>query len=353
MSATSKNIREEIKAINKSLIKNCIDRYVARIKRLDNHPEFVCDNHVRDKACEPIIMYKLQNDNGALEMQGQGGRSYVFLVEFDPYNLAYGIYFGCRCTLNTYGKIATQVEACKKEWEQVRSYVIEALNNTFVDLDFSQRELPTDNVSDRTYWPFWFRLGEEEDVEKVAALATKIIRNTYQWFFNKKNYKRIMQDTTDKKGKSGRPKSAVVRVRYTIDGYNSIIERLANAKKYHLDADKKFMLFLQLLEEKGAIVPVPIYEKCWMLEWTITDFSLLFSLFYKKITKVIEQRNQKDAIEWALITPLIVSKDMRSIDYIKSEYNKINVEGTKVHPEDVMNEEILEHINSIMNEIFR
>lgn len=352
MSATNKNIQEEVKLISKALIKICIDRYTSRIKRLDGHPDFVCDNHVRDKAIDPIIMYKLRNDGGALSLKGRGGREYEFLVEFDPYNLAYGIYFGCRCTLNTYTRIATQVEACNEEWQHIRGHVIEALNNTFVDLDFSEREIPTDNVSDRTYWPFWFRLGEEEDVEEVAALATKIIRNTYRWFFETGNYKQIMQQPIEKRVKSGRPKDSTVRVRYTIDGYNRIIGKLTSSKKYSDDAGEKFEQFIQLLECQGIITPVPIYEKCWMLEWSITDFSQLYSLFYRKIAVDIEQRNRKDTIEWAFVTPIIVSKDMRSIDYIKAEYNKINVDGTRLTQEDVRSEEVFRHITSIINTLF-
>lgn len=352
MSATNKNIQEEVRSITKDLINRCIGRYENRIKRLDNHPDFACDNHVRDKVIDPIIMYKLRNDGGVLSIKGRGGREYEFLVEFDPYNLAYGIYFGCRCTLNTYTKIASQVEACNEEWQHIREYVIEALNNTFVDLDFSEREIPTDNVSDRTYWPFWFRLGEEEDVEEVATLATKIIRNTYQWFFKPENYNRIMQEPIEKKVKSGRPKDATVRVRYTIDGYNRIIDKLTSSKKYCDNAGEKFESFILLLENHGIITPVPIYEKCWMLEWSITDFSQLYSLFYRKIAVNIEQRNRKDTIEWAYVTPIIVSKDMRSIDYIKAEYNKINVDGTKLTQEDVRSEEVFRHITSIINTLF-
>lgn len=352
MSATNKTVREEIKSITKELLRACINRYVERISVLDNHPDFVCDNHVRTKAIDPIIMYKLRNEGGALSLKARGGREYEFLVEFDPYNLAYGIYFGCRCTLNTYAKIATQVEACNEEWQHIKRYVIEALNNTFVDLDFSEREIPTDNVSDRTYWPFWFRLGEEEDVEEIAALATKIIRNVYQWFFEKGNYKRIMQEPIEKRTKSGRPKDSTVRVRYTIDGYNRIIDKLSSSKKYCANAGEKFKLFIQLLENQGIITPVPIYEKCWMLEWSITDFSQLYSLFYRKIAINIEQRNRKDTIEWAYVTPIIVSKDMRNIEYIKAEYNKINVDGTKLTQEDVRSEEVFRNINSIINTLF-
>ena len=84
------NCQDEVKRINKRLVQECIDRYSERIKVLDNHPDFVCDNFVRDKPIDPIIMYKLRCDDGNLYLEGKDGRKYVFLVEFDPYNLAYG-----------------------------------------------------------------------------------------------------------------------------------------------------------------------------------------------------------------------------------------------------------------------
>ncbi|MBO7317379.1 MAG: hypothetical protein J6U43_01485, partial [Bacteroidales bacterium] len=68
MSATNKNVREEIKNITNKLVKKCINRYIEQIRVLDNHPDFVCDNHVRDKAIDPIIMYKLRNEGGALSL---------------------------------------------------------------------------------------------------------------------------------------------------------------------------------------------------------------------------------------------------------------------------------------------
>ena len=105
-------------------------------------------------------MYKLVNEDGntyILDKKGdeKGEIKYEFLVETDCEDFAYGIYYGCRCILDTKGDVEEQVKQCNKEWEDLKSQVISALNNTFVDLDFSNRTIPTDNVSRMTYWPFW------------------------------------------------------------------------------------------------------------------------------------------------------------------------------------------------------
>ena len=353
MSATNKTIREEIKAISNELVKKCIDRYKKRISRLDNHPDFVCDNHVRDKVIDPIIMYKLRNDDGALALKGRGGREYEFLVEFDPYNLAYGIYFGCRCTLNTYTKIATQVEACNEEWQHIKMHVIDALNNTFVDLDFSEREIPTDNVSDRTYWPFWFRLGEEEDVEKVAALATIIIRNVYQWFFDKENYDTILQKPIAKKNKRGRKKNKTTRTRYTSNEYNAVINQLQDTTIYCPNAVGYFEKFMEVLLRDDVIRPHHLYEKCWIVNGMENrDIAEIIAEFSNRITTKTKEYKEEiingkpvlveiKNISWSLFSSIMLSSNGSVFDEIRKQY------GHKAVDDDLE-----KYIQQIMDEVF-
>lgn len=353
MGATNKTIREEIKAINNQLVKKCIDRYKERIAVLDNHPDYECDNHVRDKVIDPIIMYKLRNDGGALSLKGRGGREYEFLVEFDPYNLAYGIYFGCRCTLNTYTKISTQVEACNEEWQHIRALVIEALNNTFIDLDFSKREIPTDNVSDRTYWPFWFRLGEEEDVVEVAALATQIIRNVYRWFFDKENYDEIMKNSVKKKNKRGRKKDATTSTRYTNNEYNAIIEQLKDTTTYCSNAVVYFEKFIDVLLRNDIIRRHHLYEKCWIVNGMENrDIAEIIAEFSNRITtrissvkemiingklELVEIKN----ISWSLFAPIVLTSSGNVFDEIRKQY------GHKAIDDDLK-----KYIQQIMEEVF-
>ena len=353
MSATNKNVREEIKNITNKLVKKCINRYIEQRRVLDNHPDFVCDNHVRDKAIDPIIMYKLRNEGGALSLKGRGGREYEFLVEFDPYNLAYGIYFGCRCTLNTYSKIATQVEACNEEWQHIRGHVIEALNNTFVDLDFSEREIPTDNVSDRTYWPFWFRLGEEEDVVEVAALATKIIRNVYQWFFEKENYETILKSAVVKKVKRGRKKATATKTRYTEKEYNEVLQQLKNTAVYCPGAEAYFERFLDVLLRKEIIRPHHLYEKCWVVnKMENRDFAEIIAEFSNRITTKIKAvkevviNGRKEIVElknisWGLFSTIMLSSNNSVFDEIRKHYGHKAVTA-----------ELEGYIKQIMNEVF-
>ena len=314
------NCQDDVKSINESLVKKCIDRYSERIKVLDNHPDFVCDNFVRDKPINPIIMYKLRCDDGNLYLEGKDGRKYVFLVEFDPDDFAYGIYFGCRCTLKANEEIATQVEACNKEWRNIHREVIGALNHTFVDLDFFKRVIPTDNVSDMTYWPFWFRLGEEESVEDVAAVATKVIRNVYQWFLRSENYDTEKEEDVETNKKPGPKKNTEVRTRYTLKAYKGVLKQFDEKTKsgqrvYKDDAARYFTTFLEILEDKKIIAPYRLYEKCWDIKyWENFEFAYLIQKFFEvSEIKVV----RPDRIPWSLFTPIILSSEHNDIDEIR------------------------------------
>ena len=222
--------------------------------------------------------------------------------------------------LNADEKIATQVRVCNKEWRNIHREVIGALNHTFVDLDFFKRDIPTDNVSDMTYWPFWFRLGEEESVEDVAAVATKVIRNVYQWFLRPENYDRIMEKPAKAKRKSGRKKNTEVRTRYTLKVYDGVLKQFdekttSRQRVYKDDAARYFTTFLKILEDENIIAPYPLYEKCWVInDWENFEFAYLIQRFFEvsEIKVVLPDR-----IPWSLFTPIILSSQHEKIDEIR------------------------------------
>lgn len=292
------NIEDEIKRITKDLVAKCVKGFCNNIKRLDEVPDFVRHDYVRDKLADHHIMYKLKCGD-KFWIEGDDGRKYEFLVEFDKKDFAYGIYFGCKCILDENADVAPQVEACKNEWDSIRPYMMNALNHTFVDLDFSKRDIPTNNVSDSTYWPFWFRLGEDEDVKEVAAVAIRIIRNTYKWFFDSG------KPAYNKKAKRGRKKVTVVNTRYTHKAYENVLKEMDD-KMYWGYAKVYFENFLELLTEKGIIEPFRIYEKCWVVNgWENREFVKLIQKFCGLIRK--ERGGVK--VSWNLFSPIILTAD--------------------------------------------
>lgn len=348
--------QDAIRERTQELVKDCVGKFCKKIAQLGKNTDYVKDNTVRGEVIPQQIMYKIKNADGSTFLQGYDGRQYEFLVETDKDDFAYGIYFGCKCIFNTQRDVVEQLEECNREWEYIKDEVYNALNNTFVELDFKERELPTDNVDKMTYWPFWFRLGENEDIDQVAALATKIIRNVYRNFFDTENYEKFLNGIT-KITRSRRGKKRTlpsINTRYTQALYNNTLERLKTAKKYVADAEVYFEKFISLLEENGVLSPYLIYEKCWQLHWHNRHFAMLYSLFYKTIAVDIDKRNEKDVIEWKLISPFVISQDENDIDGINKDYTLVNLDKTYISleyskiPDDIRNtiKKIMRHFKS-------
>lgn len=283
------------------MIEKYVERYCRRISVLDNDCDFALDNSVRGIEATQHIMYKLRNDDGCLWLEGKDGRRYEFLVEFDKKDFAYGIYFGCKCILNRDKEISPQVQACNDEWMHIRPEVIWALNNKFVDMDFSERDLPATNVNDDTYWPFWYRLAEEERVADVAAQATKVIRNVYRDFLKEGNYDRAMSGAVPESQSPQERKS--ICTRYSQKAFDEILASF-DSNIYRADARLYYETLLEILEEKGIIRSNSLFEKCWIIDhWFNSEFVELIVAFNSLI-----RVDQEDRVSWKLFTSNFMTK---------------------------------------------
>lgn len=317
------------------MIEKYVDRYCQRIKVLDNDRDFALDCSVRGIEAKKHIMYKLRNGDGCLWLEGKDGRRYEFLIEFDKQDFAYGIYFGCKCILNMDEDISLQVQTCKDEWLHIRPQVIRALNNKFVKKDFSERDLPTTNVNDDTFWPFWYRLAEEEDVSDVAAQATKIIRDVYRDFLKEENYERIMSGAAPESQNSQERKS--ICTRYTQKAYDEVLARF-DSDIYRADARLYYETLIDILEGKGIIRSHRIFEKCWIIDhWFKSEFVELIVKFNDMI-----RVKQKDRVSWELFTSNFMAKNEKPLDDIRKQKstNKISAKTE-------------EEINQILKELMR
>lgn len=341
----TKKQKEDIKAITKKSVKICVNNFSKKINKLKTDKDFKLENKVRKHNMPTHIMYKLLNEDGETYILGKSGINYEFLVETDREDFAYGIYYGCRCILNTDRDVVKQVRQCNKEWKYLKPQILAALNNTFADVDFSERTIPTDNVSRMTYWPFWIRLGENEDVKDVAAVATRIIRNVYREFLKQENDENYEKSLDSKPShKESTPK---VETRFTNKAYDSIIKEL-NSNKGNLwneNAVNLFKKFLRILEKEGIIERHKIYEKAWKIKnWSNIDFAELIAEFSKKIRKI--DSSKKDKITWQLFTPIIISADGKTLKDTRKQYS----EKKSKESDEPNNKE--DEINAIINEVF-
>lgn len=162
----------------------------------DSDSEQACECLRRDDTYNGIkdpcyIMYKLKPVE-------HNGLVYEFLVEYQKYDPNTGIYFGCKVSnpeimkhfengnIDMANRLTQKMVDCAdKEWKtDLRDATVLVLNNSYPDKDFSLRFCHTENANDGTYWPFWIRLNEEEDIVSVAANAVKLIKNIYLTHFS-------------------------------------------------------------------------------------------------------------------------------------------------------------------------
>ena len=164
--------------INKSLEEKYrneeVERMTQEIQRLDSCPDFVHDDSFHGYVSEDHIMYKL----GTL-YSVDGKRAYEFLFECDKKDYEYGIYFGCRGLIFD-GNVLEQILKFDKEWEKVKKGIIGKLNSTYRSNDFNKRVRITNNCNDFTYWPFWIKLYDDEDITQKGQKMLSIIRDAYK-----------------------------------------------------------------------------------------------------------------------------------------------------------------------------
>lgn len=317
----------------KNLIKGINESYLEKIGILKQYDQEFCYCHnVRKREIEVQHMYKLLTD-GQTSLVGKDGRQYEFLVEFDDEDFAYGIYFGCKVIFDIDGVkdrsnkeknkwAVKQAEEVMAEWEQLKDTVCNVLNMTFVGQDFESRILPTDNVSDDTFWPFWFRLETDEDVYQVSATAVRIIRNVYKEFLSGNLPQKSENDNEKNKGnKRGRKRSDNSKkhlvTRYTFEEYEKTLKELNETNN---GSGEAFDHFLNFLVNKGILIEAKLYEKCWKLAtFNPSEFSVLVSKF---------SENNQIKNKWKVFGAFIISDTDEPLDNLASLYsNATDVTG--------------------------
>lgn len=210
-------------------------------------------------------MYKMVIDEKTyLEIDG---RKYEFLIEFDKKDYSYGIYYGCKCILDESKDILEQIMICEEEWEKLKDYVNMYLTLTF-DIDFAERENVSNNANDNTYWPFWYRLGDDEDITVVAPLAIKIISNVYRYVLVEK------QELEKPSKKTGAERKIEIKSRYDKKSYDDVIEKSP-------DID----ILLNKLTDEKFLIKHPILERCWIInkdEIDIGNFMYVMSIYLNR-----------------------------------------------------------------------
>ena len=221
--------------------------YIKKMRKLINNdktrehelagfvPGLILPNH---------MMYRI----GTLVNQDQI-RSYEFLIEYNITKPSEGIYYGCRGITKEGADHEHTIKLFREDWANIKWLLCQVLNNIFPDKDFSSRFKMTDNANTNTYWLFWISLYEDEDINNVGVVATKKIKDVFEFYLE---------------GKAGKPlkkpesKTILPNMAFTNSSYQRLLEQVKNK-----------MLFEHLLrcfEDEGWIEQSPLYDKAWIFK---------------------------------------------------------------------------------------
>lgn len=305
-------------------------KYVRRIKSLDKlKGVFVEDNSFNGVKAGHHIMYKfICGEDGSTELRSRdGNRAYEFLVEFDLEDVEYGIYYGCRGLIKG-GDQEEQIAILQSEWDDILcAEVCSVLNNTFVDKDFSGRFQKTNNANNRTYWPFWIALYEDEDVVEVAARAVGLIYRVY---------KRFLEGIIPEK-RIIAPKELLVRTKYTEKAFEDAIRSLnQECKRFCLDGAKAkavFKRFIRNSEKEGRLGKQGIvvdlrYEKCWRFN-RMSNVQVGFLL--AELTERMGVRKGKEPIPWRYFSGNFISAKDEPLENIRQSHSQSDRKSEEKH----------------------
>ena len=305
------------------------DKFVRRMYRLRSLKKtFKEDCSFNGIHSDKHLMFKyICDDEGRTELWSKdGNRAYEFLIEFDLVDTAYGIYYGCRGLIKG-GDQEEQIARLQAEWDEVlRGEVCNVLNNTFVDKDFSGRFQKTNNANDRTYWPFWVSLFEEEDVIDVAARAVQLMYRIY---------KRYLVDGIVPENRVVTPKALEVRTRYTRAAFDASMAAIEADLQKLDEATKAKALLQRFLKNatregragrKGLVVDTR-YEKCWRFHGisNVQSAFLLAELSKRMgVLKEMAREKGKDTakVPWGFFSAYLLSESDKPLESIRQLYKQ-------------------------------
>ena len=251
--------------------KEYIDSYIKQMKMLDNETDFVRDDTYNGIRSQIHIIYKLKvGERGeTFVLSKDGKRGYEFVIEFDKDDAGYGIYYGCKGLIKG-GNQEEEIENLIKEWKKIKNETAYVLGNTFPGKDFYHRFKVTNNANNKTFWPFWISLYEEEDIVEVAARAVKIISRIYKRMINGI----VCKDKDYDKQPKAKTK---IQTAFTKEAFEK-------ALKGNNEKQRKYEKFLENGTKLNHFEKDDRYEMCWRsVNMLRIDLYHLFQAFSKEM----------------------------------------------------------------------
>lgn len=282
--------------------------YIDKMAQLAETKDFYrCDI---DGDCNHIIYrYRPEGKDTPYYVNADGSVMYDFVIEYHRGKPSEGIYYGCKAEI-LHGDMESHAEELRLLWPNIfqrgkeecnplQRELTEILNNTFQWKDFFKCYKPTDNIWEQRYWLFWVTLCDDEDINNVAAVATKLMAMAFMRQFHGDIADK--KETIIQKKGQGRPSKSVnerfnsasrQNTHYTETAFRSLVDKLGEdigsrkATFFFHDEDSVNKM-MEMLENRGIISANPKYEKAWTLCKKHDDLKLAVKNF------LMEQRKKR------------------------------------------------------------
>lgn len=290
-----------------------INEYIMKIEEANKDKDFERDNSYNGITAPNHIMYKLKNnEKGETTLYCHNDKiGYEFLIEFDKANSGYGIYYGCKGLI----KGGNQLEGIKTildDWQKIEKITKKILNNTYPGRDYNKRFKSTNNANNKTFWPFWISLNDDESLN-IAMRNLRIIASAYNHLLNNNINeldKTLENNNSDQKNVSLYTEESFIKT-------CSECKIQKNDSNIRYDPKKYIESFLDACTREGIIERLAGYEKAWKIIGTkkigVTEFSYLLVEFCK-VVGIVDV--------WKTFGNLLFSKKGLAATSLKKSYNQ-------------------------------
>lgn len=307
--------------------------YLDKMKELAGMADFVRDD-IKDDFYH--IIYKYRPEDKDKPFYSIDGREYDFVIEYHRGKPSEGIYYGIKGEVKE-GDLEEQCKKFREEWPNIfmkkketllKEYkrkesdkfwgynfqleLTEILNNTFPWKDYLKCYKPTDNMWEKRYWLFWVTLNDDEDINRVAARAVKLMAKTFKrCTVNKEMYKK----PEDKGNKSKKPQLQITA--FTEEAFNELTDKINVGSKSKKDDN----YLIKELKEAKLIEKDDRYECCYICkkkdskgaEQNIVTIA-------EKMGSIIKNKSIVSRVPWGLVDKVILPYTLNpSKDTFKTE----------------------------------
>lgn len=297
--------------------------YLDKMKELAGMADFVRDD-IKDDFYHIIYKYRPEDENKPF--YSIDGRDYDFVIEYHRGKPSEGIYYGIKGEVKEgevkEGDLEGQCEKFREEWPNIfmkkketllKEYkrkesdkfwgynfqleLTEILNNTFPWKDYLKCYKPTDNMWEKRYWLFWVTLNDDEDINRVAARAVRLMAKTFKRCIMKRELYESPKEINTNECDNDQD------TYFTIESFDNFRGKMGKNKDGRNNGD----MLIKKLEEEKCIFKDERYEMCYRCK---IPNNKIKKILKEKDKEIFPYKGNERHIPWEYIERVLLPKTL-------------------------------------------